>query len=72
MVTAISVEVFQGVLQTERKWREAIEAEMNIPQSETQTFRRVIPSELDVGSDVEKPITRALCGSGCEENQDDC
>ena len=34
MVTAISVEVFPGVLQTEQKhigkWREAIEAEMNI------------------------------------------
>ena len=36
MVTAISVEVFPGVLQTEQKhigkWREAIEAEMNIRQ----------------------------------------
>ena len=34
MVTAISVEVFPGVLQTEQKpigkWREAIEAEMII------------------------------------------
>ena len=42
MVTAISVEVFQGVLQTEQKhigkWREAIEAEMNIRHSET--YRR--------------------------------
>ena len=39
MVTAISVEVFPGVLQTEQKhigkWREAIEAEMNIRYSET-------------------------------------
>ena len=39
MVTAISVEVFQGVLQTEQKhiekWREAIEAEMNIQHSQT-------------------------------------
>ena len=39
IVTAISVEVFPGVLQTEQncigKWREAIEAEMNIRQSET-------------------------------------
>ena len=39
MVTAISVEVFPGVLQTEQKhigkWREAIEAEMNIRHSET-------------------------------------
>ena len=39
MVTAISVEVFSGVLQTEQKhigkWREAIEAEMNIRDSDT-------------------------------------
>ena len=39
MVTAISVEIFPGVLQTEQKhigkWREAIEAEMNIRHSET-------------------------------------
>ena len=39
MVTAISVEVFPGVLQTGQmligKWREAIEAEMNIRHSET-------------------------------------
>ena len=39
MVTTISVEVFPGVLQTEQKyivkWREAIEAEMNIRLSET-------------------------------------
>ena len=39
MVTAISVEVFPGVLQTEQKyigkWREAIEIEMNIRHSET-------------------------------------
>ena len=39
MVTAISVEVFPGVLQTEQKhigkWREAIEAEMNIRHRET-------------------------------------
>ena len=39
MVTAISVEVFPGVLQTEQKhigkWMEAIEAEMNIRHSET-------------------------------------
>ena len=42
MVTAISVEVLSGVLQTEQKqigkWREAIEVEMNIRQSET--YRR--------------------------------
>ena len=39
MVTAISVEVFPGVLQTEQKyigkWREAIETEMTIRYSET-------------------------------------
>ena len=39
MVTAISVEVFPGVLQTEQKyigkWREAIETEMNIRHSES-------------------------------------
>ena len=39
MVTAISVEVFPGVLQTEQKyigkWREKIETEMNIRHSET-------------------------------------
>ena len=39
MVTAISVEVFPGVLQTEQKyigkWREAIETEMNIRHSKT-------------------------------------
>ena len=39
MVKAISVEVFPGVLQTEQKyigkWREAIETEMNIRQSES-------------------------------------
>ena len=42
MATAISVEVFPGVLQTEQKhigkWREAIEVEMNIWRSET--YRR--------------------------------
>ena len=39
MVTTISVEVFPGVLQTKQKyigkWREAIEAEMDIRRSET-------------------------------------
>ena len=38
MVTLISVDVFPGVLQTEQKyigkWREAIEAKMNIQHSE--------------------------------------
>ena len=52
MVTAISVEVFPGVLQTERKhigkWREAIEAEMNIRHSET--YRRPSGARYLVGS----------------------
>ena len=42
MVTAISVEVFPKVLKTKEKrigkWREAVEVEMNIRQSET--YRR--------------------------------
>ena len=42
MLTAISVEVFPGVLQTEQKhivrWRVAIEVEMNIRHSDT--YRR--------------------------------
>ena len=42
MVTAISVDIFPGVLQTKQKyiekWREVIEAKMNIRQSET--YRR--------------------------------
>ena len=52
MVTAISVEVFPGVLQTEQKhigkWREAIEAEMNIRHSET--YRRPSGARCLVGS----------------------
>ena len=52
MVTAISVEVFPGVLQTEQKhigkWREAIEAEMNIRHSET--YRRPSGAQYLVGS----------------------
>ena len=52
MVTAISVEVFPGVLQTEQKhigkWREAIEAEMNIRHSET--YRRPSGAPDLVGS----------------------
>ena len=46
MVTAISVEVFPGALQTEQKyigkWKEAIEAQMNIRQK--KAYRR--PSGL--------------------------
>ena len=52
MVTAISVEVFPGVLQTEQKhigkWREAIEAEMNIRHSES--YRRPSGARYLVGS----------------------
>ena len=52
MVTAISVEVFPGVLQTEQKhngkWKEAIEAEMNIRHSET--YRRPSGARYLVGS----------------------
>ena len=52
MVTAISVEVVPGVLQTEQKhigrWREAIEAEMNIRHSET--YRRPSGARYLVGS----------------------
>ena len=52
MVTAIKVEVFPGVLQTEQKhigkWREAIEAEMNIRHSET--YHRPSVARYLVGS----------------------
>ena len=52
MVTAISVEVFRGVMQTEQKhigkWREAIEAQMNIRHSET--YRRQSGARYLVGS----------------------
>ena len=52
MVTTISVEVFPGVLQNEQiyigKWREAIEAEMNIRHSET--YRRPTEARYLVGS----------------------
>ena len=52
LVTAISVEVFPGVLQTEQKhigkWREAIEAEINIQHS--KTYRRPPGARYLVGS----------------------
>ena len=52
MVTAISVEVFPGVLQTEQKyigkWREAIETKMNIRHSET--YRRPSGARCLMGS----------------------
>ena len=54
MVTAISVEVFPGVLQTEqkhiRKWRDAIEAEMNIRHREI--YRRPSGARYLVGSTI--------------------
>ena len=52
IVTTIRVEVFPGLLQTEQKyigkWREAIEGEMNIRQSET--YRRPTGARYLVGS----------------------
>ena len=52
MVTAISVEVFPGVFQTDKKyigkWREAIEAGMNIRHSET--YRRPSGARYLLGS----------------------
>ena len=60
MVTAISVEVFPGILQTEQKhigtWREAIEAEMNIRHSET--YRRPSGARYLVGSTLD-PICKS-------------
>ena len=62
MVTAISVKVIQGVLQTEQKhigrWREAIEAEANIRHSET--YRRPSGARYLVGS-----ILAPMCKSSC-------
>ena len=60
MVTAISVEVFSGVLQAEQKhigkWREAIEEEMNIRHSETYCrpsgARYLVGSTLDPRADT--------------------
>ena len=52
MVTVISVEVFPGVLQSEQKligkWREAVEAEINIRHSET--YRRPSGARYLAGS----------------------
>ena len=60
MVTAINVEVVPGVLQTEQKhkgrWRESIEAEMNIRHSET--YRRPSGARYLVGSTL-APAVRA-------------
>ena len=58
MVTVISVEVVSGVLQTEQKhigrWREAIEAEMNIRHSETlpHSVGSAIFCGIDISSNV--------------------
>ena len=60
VVTAISVEVFPGVLQTEQKyigkWREAIETEMNIRHSET--YCRPSGAQYLVGSTLD-PMCRS-------------
>ena len=60
MVTAISVEVFPGVLQTEQKyigkWGEAIETEMNIRHSET--YCRLSGARYLVGSTL-APICKS-------------
>ena len=60
MVTAISLEVFPGVLQTEQKhigkWREAIEVEMKITHSET--YRRPSGARYLVGSTL-APICKS-------------
>ena len=60
MVTVISVEVYPGVLQIEQKhigkWREAIEAEMNIRHSET--YRRPSGARYLVGSTL-APISKS-------------
>ena len=54
MVTTISVEVFTGVLQTEQKylgkWRETIEAQLNIRHIET--YRRPTGARYLVGSTI--------------------
>ena len=60
MVTATSVEMFPGVLQTEqkyiRKWREDIKAEMNIQQSEA--YRRPLGARYLEGSTL-APMCRS-------------
>ena len=61
IVTTISLKMFPGVLQTEQKyigkWREAIEAEMNIRHSET--YRRP-SSGIDISSNVPEQIPSAI------------
>ena len=69
MVTAISVEVFPGVLQTEQKyigkWREVIETEMNIRHSET--YCRPSGERYLVGSTL-----APFRSCGREEYKNDC
>ena len=77
MVTAINVELFPGVLQTEQKhivkWREAIGAEMNIRHNET--YRRPSGAQYLVGSTL-APMCKSryrvhFVAVGCEEYEDD-
>ena len=78
MVTAISVEVLPGVLQTEQKhigkWREAIEAEMNIRHSETYCrpsgARYLLGSTLAPGN-VQEQIPGIFRSCGCKEYEND-
>ena len=75
--TAISVEVFPGVLQIEQKhrgrWREAIEAEMNIRHSET--YRRPSGARHLVRSTLapmcKSRHTSAFRSCGCEKYEND-
>ena len=70
MVTTIIVEVFPGVLQTGQKyigkWRESIEAEMNIRHSETYDGSDIF-SRINVSSNVQEQIPSAFCSGGCEK-----
>ena len=76
MVTAISVEMFPGVLQTEQKhigkWREVIMAEMNTRHSET--YRRpssAILGGIDISSNAQEEIPSAFCSCGCKKYEND-
>ena len=76
MVTAISVEVFSGVLQTEQKLSENGESnrsgdEHQIEWNVSQTIWSSIPSRLDGGSNLQNPISSTLRCSGCEKHKDD-
>ena len=68
MVTVISVEVYPGVLQIEQKhigkWREAIEAEMNIRHSETYRRYPVHFVAMDVKS-TRKIVDQAFSVPKC-------